>query len=246
MNDQAADERQQAQEVEYLVPYHWFWKPDSESGRSYFAYLDMVAKRIPVASKRLVDIGCGDGRGTAFLKDQRPGLSVSGLDYSERALQLAAMMSSPREIFWARFNAYEGFDASMQKFEVATCIEMLEHLPQEKLECALQNIRGLLIDGGTLILTVPSILAHRPVKHYQHFTQATMTNALEKSGFRVECCDGQEDPRHWLFTIYRFADNRWWTIKPLMRWFNTSVYPKKTSPCAQDKSNRLVFVARAV
>lgn len=51
------------------MPYHWFWSAGSESGRSYFSYIQMVSERIPPGTKRLVDIGCGDGRTTAVLKD---------------------------------------------------------------------------------------------------------------------------------------------------------------------------------
>ena len=236
---------QQAQEVEYVVPYHWFWTPDSESGRSYFAYLALVAERIPTTAQTVCDVGCGDGRATSFLKDAHPTCSVTGVDYSARALELARCLSAPREIAWKEMNVYEGSAVLDGSFDCVTTIEMLEHIPVDQLDSALRNIRRLLAKDGTLVLTVPSTLAHQPVKHYQHFTQATISAALQRAGFSVERVDGQERSDHWLFSFYRFADNRWWTLKPLMRWFNRSVYPQQTSPCPPDKGNRLIVVARA-
>ena len=204
----------------------------------------MVVERIPSESAKLVDIGCGDGRGTSLIKDAHPEIKVVGVDYSERALQLAKTMSGPRDIEWLKFNVYEGLNDLTATFDVATCIEMLEHLPPEKLSTALRNIHGLLVSNGFLILTVPSTLAAKPLKHYQHFTIASIGNALEEAGFRVIRCDGQERADHWLFSFYRFADNRWWTFKPLMHWMNSVLYPRSVASCMPIVANRLVVVAQ--
>jgi SAM-dependent methyltransferase len=109
----------------------------------------------------------------------------------------------------------------------------------------LQNIRSLLKPNGVLILTVPSILAAKPLKHYQHFTEEKLRSLLQETGFVLERCDGQEHANHLFFFWYKFGDNRWWTIKPLMHWMNRVFYPRWVSPCPAERANRLIVVARA-
>lgn len=236
---------QRVQEQEYITPYHWFWSPDSESGRVYFRYLAMVAERIPINVNRLADLGCGDGRATAFLKDALPHVQIVGMDYSERALQLAQLLSSPRAIEWRLWNIYERYPDPETRYDAITAIEIFEHLPPERLPQALKNIRSVLRDGGFLILTVPSVLATRPVKHYQHFTEEKLRALFQEADFVVEKCDGQERAHHIFFFCYKFVDNRWWTIKPLMKWMNAVAYPRWVSPSVSARANRLIVVVRA-
>ncbi|MCR4278622.1 MAG: methyltransferase domain-containing protein [bacterium] len=234
---------QQAQEEEYILPYHWQWTPDSESGRVYFSYLKRIADLFPESARSFIDIGCGDGRSTVYLHDTFPDMHCVGLDYSDRALALATLMSGSRDIEWKRVDVCEALTAHEMAFDVVTAIEIFEHISKDKLGDALQNVRALLVPGGSLMCSVPSVNIPKTAKHYQHFTPESIRSYLEEAGFRVAHLSGQQRHRHPLFHIYRYFDNRFWTIKPLMRWFNRSLYPTYISQSALEKADRLIVKA---
>lgn len=240
---QTLSEQQQQQEDEYLLPYHWFWKPETESGRAYFCYLKMVAERMPKLAHTLIDIGCGDGRATTYLKSQHPAMNVIGTDYSAKALALARVMSNNTQIIWEQMDLRHPHETRLGSANCVTAIEVLEHIPPEQLPDVVRGVFNILADTGRFIITVPTTQTPPPRKHYQHFTQESITNVLEKAGFRIERIDGQERSKHWLLFIYKFFDNRWWSIKPAVRWFNTTLYPNYISTCNPSDANRFVIVA---
>jgi cyclopropane fatty-acyl-phospholipid synthase-like methyltransferase len=208
----------------------------------YFSYLNMAASLIPADAKTLADLGCGDGRSTAFFKDARPELRMIGFDYSDQAIQLSKIMSASRQIEWRTWDVSVPLQQT-EKFDAVTAIEMFEHLPIDTLQTALKNVRDILNPGGCLILTVPSTNVPLNKKHYQHFDATGLTSILKEAGFSDVSVQGQENSRHFFFQIYRFADNRWWSIKPLMKWLNAKYYPSHVSPSPIDSAHRLVVKA---
>lgn len=85
--------------------------------------------RTPIEGKRVLDIGCGGGLLTEFLA--RAGASVVGIDASAPIIEVARQhaRSSGLEIDY-RVSTVEAFLADNNtKFDVVTCMEMLEHVP---------------------------------------------------------------------------------------------------------------------
>jgi 2-polyprenyl-6-hydroxyphenyl methylase / 3-demethylubiquinone-9 3-methyltransferase len=82
-----------------------------------------------VAEKTLLDIGCGGGL-LAEAMAQR-GASVTAIDLSEEALQVARLHSleSQLSIDYQLSSAEDYAEAHPQAFDVVTCLEMLEHVP---------------------------------------------------------------------------------------------------------------------
>ena len=58
------------------------------------------------------------------------------------------------------------------KYDVVTSVEVLEHIPPDKLNQFVHSIADLLNDNGYFILTVPHKNKQLNEKHYQHFTGA--------------------------------------------------------------------------
>lgn len=240
------DSHQQAQEEEYQTPYHWFWTPDSENGRVYFYYVQRVVELIPQAARTLLDVGCGDGRATSYVQDQRPELCVAGVDYSERALSFARALSVPRPIHWARApEEIEGIPIQ-DGVDVVTAIEVVEHIPPRELLAFLRMVKSRLRPGGYFILTTPSVRMPRPLKHFQHFSVASLRTALEEAGFLVDHIEGQEKADHVFFSIYKLFDNRIWCLKRVARWFNCVAYPRWVGPSPADRARRLIVRAKAL
>ena len=92
--------------------------------------LGWIQSFVPLANRRLVDIGCGGG----ILADAaaRQGAEVLGIDLSTKALrvaQLHAMEAETTEVTYREVSAETLAIEAPAAFDVVTCMEMLEHVP---------------------------------------------------------------------------------------------------------------------
>lgn len=89
-------------------------------------YIDLKAK---VAEKTLLDIGCGGGL-LAEAMAQR-GALVTGIDMGEAPLEVARLHAeaSGLSIDYCRVTAEQMAAETPGQFDVVTCLEMLEHVP---------------------------------------------------------------------------------------------------------------------
>lgn len=83
-----------------------------------------------VAEKKLLDIGCGGGL-LAEAMAQR-GAQVTAIDLSEEALQVARLhaLESQLSIDYQLTGAEAFAEAHSGQFDLVTCLEMLEHVPE--------------------------------------------------------------------------------------------------------------------
>ena len=92
--------------------------------------LDWIDSLAPLAGKRVLDVGCGGG----ILADSmaRRGADVLGIDLAGKALkvaQLHAIEASTPRIAYREIAAEALAQESPDAFDVVTCMEMLEHVP---------------------------------------------------------------------------------------------------------------------
>ncbi len=92
--------------------------------------LGWIQSFVPLANQRLVDIGCGGG----ILADAaaRQGAEVLGIDLSTKALrvaQLHAMEAETTGVTYREVSAEALAIEAPAAFDVVTCMEMLEHVP---------------------------------------------------------------------------------------------------------------------
>jgi 2-polyprenyl-6-hydroxyphenyl methylase/3-demethylubiquinone-9 3-methyltransferase len=112
---------------------HRWWDPNSEFKPLHeinplrLNWIDRLCGGL--AGKTVVDIGCGGG----ILSESMAlkGASVTGVDLSEKALKVARLhlFESGLTVDYKQLPAEELAAAEPERFDVVTCMEMLEHVP---------------------------------------------------------------------------------------------------------------------
>jgi 2-polyprenyl-6-hydroxyphenyl methylase/3-demethylubiquinone-9 3-methyltransferase len=92
--------------------------------------LTWIDDLVPLKGKRVLDIGCGGG----ILADAmaRKGAEVLGIDLATKALrvaQLHALEAQTQGVTYREISAEKLADEQPGTFDVVTCMEMLEHVP---------------------------------------------------------------------------------------------------------------------
>ncbi len=90
--------------------------------------VDYITKRAVLAARRVLDVGCGGGILSESLAAR--GAVVTGIDLVEAALATARLhlLESGLRVDY-RCISVEELAAQGEKFDVITCLEMLEHVP---------------------------------------------------------------------------------------------------------------------
>ncbi len=111
---------------------HRWWDPNGEFRPLHDINplrLGWIEGITPLAGKKVLDVGCGGGilaEGMAAL-----GAEVTGIDLSEKALNVAKLhlLESGFSIDYRRMSVEEFLTDQVRSYDVITCMEMLEHVP---------------------------------------------------------------------------------------------------------------------
>jgi 2-polyprenyl-6-hydroxyphenyl methylase / 3-demethylubiquinone-9 3-methyltransferase len=91
--------------------------------------LDFIHQLADLAGKKVLDVGCGGGILSEAMAQL--GATVTGIDLGEKALNVAKLHSleSGLNIDYQLISAEALADQQAARFDVVTCMEMLEHVP---------------------------------------------------------------------------------------------------------------------
>ena len=92
--------------------------------------LDYIDARCPLRGKNVLDIGCGGGILAEAMAAR--GARVTGIDLGEAPLAVARLhlQESGRQVDYRRVSAEALAGECPGRFDVVTCLEMLEHVPE--------------------------------------------------------------------------------------------------------------------
>lgn len=133
---------------------HRWWDPVSEFKPLHQINplrLGWIDRRAALAGKRVVDIGCGGG----ILSESMAavGAQVTGIDLSEKALGVARLhlFESGQKVDYRHISAEQLADEQPGAFDVVTCLEMLEHVPDPA--STIQACAKLVRPGGDVFFS---------------------------------------------------------------------------------------------
>lgn len=114
---------------------HRWWDPKSEFQPLHQINplrLAWIEDFTALAGKRVVDVGCGGGILAESMA--RKGADVLGIDLASKALKVAQLHALESEVKGLEYREVSAEDLAGEcasKFDIVTCMEMLEHVPDQ-------------------------------------------------------------------------------------------------------------------
>ena len=131
-----------------------WWDEDSEFRPLHrinphrLAWIESFA---PLAGKRVLDVGCGGGILSEAMA--RRGAGVTGIDLAGMALRVAQSHaeSSGQSVYYAASSAEEWALANSAQYDLVTCMEMLEHVPEPR--TVIEACANMVKPGGWVVFS---------------------------------------------------------------------------------------------
>ncbi len=125
----------QAELDQFATHAHHWWDPSGPLKTLHHinpTRLAYIKEKVPLAGKQVLDIGCGGGLLTEAMAAE--GAMVTGIDLNKKLIEVAKLhlFESHYEIHYQVKSAEEIAAEQPQQFDVVTCLELLEHVPDPK------------------------------------------------------------------------------------------------------------------
>lgn len=182
-------DKKQQQDAQYAFPYHhivnlmeynnikiFHW------GLEYFCYINEIIRIVlSINPSKLLDVGCGDGAFDIALSKIQPTIQITACDFSERPIALAKAIGYDTKIEFVHKNINEINDL----YDAITCIETLEHIPNDEMNQFIQDLINRLNVGGYLIISVPTTNKKLHAKHFRHYDQELIDSTFKDTKLKL-------------------------------------------------------------
>lgn len=131
-----------------------WWDPNGEFKTLHAVNplrLQYIKRYVPLAGQTVVDVGCGGGILSEALA--RQGADTLGIDLAEDLLDVADLhgLESGVKVSYRKISAESLAAEQAANFDVVTCMEMLEHVPNP--ESVVRACAALVKPGGTVFFS---------------------------------------------------------------------------------------------
>jgi len=149
MEDNQAINVDEAEVAKFNALASRWWDPDGDFRPLHEINplrLDWIRQHVDLAGKTVVDIGCGGGILTEAMAGA--GATVTGIDMAEGPLTVARLhqAESGADVSYQQMTAEALAESDAGGFDVVTCLEMLEHVPDPSQ--VIQSCYTLVKPGG--------------------------------------------------------------------------------------------------
>lgn len=112
---------------------------------------DYIDRRVQLSGKRVLDVGCGGGLLSEAM--YKRGAQVTGIDLGEATIEIAGLhaLDAALDIRYLRESAEGHVRRHPGSYDVVTCMEMLEHVPDPA--TVIRTIAALLKPGGHAVFS---------------------------------------------------------------------------------------------
>ena len=161
--------------------------------------------------RRVLDVGCGCGYGTAMLGS----VATKAVGYDCDAASIEYAQEHYAEAGRVGFAIADAEESPFPpaSFDVAVCFELLEHLDDP--DTCLRAMWAMLDDRGLLIASTPNVAKLQPeaVFHKHAWRSLAFADLVERGGFfRVVAMLGQGAAEEWKLDVRRWQNSPYTTI----------------------------------
>ena len=122
----------QAEVEKFNALAHKWWDPTSEFRPLHEINplrVNFITSKVNLKGKKLLDVGCGGGILSESMAKE--GAHVTAIDQGEKVIKIAQLhnLESKLDIDYKQLNIEDFCKNNKNKFDVITCLEMLEHVP---------------------------------------------------------------------------------------------------------------------
>lgn len=209
---------EEALSVIYPINYYAFQESGGGSRitrffRSFFegkkaaSYLSLI----PHGPRRLLDVGCGDGRFMAELTERAPQeFQILGIDFDDRALDRAR--AAGFTVAAARVEDYVP-DAL---FDCIFFFQVIEHVADPR--AVMKKMLSLLAPNGIVVIETPDVAGwdirlfgkglwggyHFP-RHWHLFSPVILRKMLEEIGYEIVLQKHAPSPAFWIHSLHHLV-----------------------------------------
>ena len=144
----------QSEIAKFSALAHRWWDPNSEFKPLHAINplrLNWIKSFVSLEGKKVVDVGCGGGILAESISQS--GADTTGIDLSEKALKVAELhaLEVGANLTYRSISAEDLADEQAEQYDVVTCMEMLEHVPDPA--SVVRACAKLCKPGGTLFFS---------------------------------------------------------------------------------------------